>query len=109
MTELSQNLTSSIDTFAAKQAEIRYNKALELQQSRRFMITEGGRIGLGPSDVRAGDAVCVFYSAAPLFVLRFGEKEERWTLVGDAFVDGLMDMEKMPQGLKKEDERFCVD
>ncbi|KAL9585388.1 MAG: hypothetical protein Q9203_004263 [Teloschistes exilis] len=105
--KLSQNSGTSMQTFAAKQAKIRYSKAIALQRSRKFMITDGRRIGLGPSDIRAGDVICVFYSAAPLFVLRFGEKvDDKWMLVGDAFVHGLMDMEKMPHGLKKGDERF---
>ena len=108
--ELSQGLESKIDTFAAKQGEIRYTKAMELQQSRRFMVTEGGRMGLGPSDVRAGDVVCVFYSAAPLFVLRYaGKKMDKGKLVGDAFVDGLMVLGKMPQAARRADEPFCVE
>ena len=107
--ELSQGLESKIDTFAAKEAEIRYTKAMELQESRKFMVTEGGRMGLGPSDVRAGDVICVFYSAAPLFVLRFGVKMDIGMLVGDAFVYGLMDLEKMPQAARGEDKQFCVE
>ncbi|MCJ1272748.1 hypothetical protein MMC21_000535 [Puttea exsequens] len=76
-------------TFAAKQAKIRYSTALMLQQSRKFFNTEGGRIGLGPSDLQAGDVVCVFYSAGPLLVLRLEDSDDKAGLVGDAFVSGL--------------------
>ncbi|KAL8795804.1 MAG: hypothetical protein Q9182_007478 [Xanthomendoza sp. 2 TL-2023] len=107
--ELSQGLESKIDTFAAKKAETRYVKAMELQQSRTFMVTEGGRMGLGPSEVRARDVVCVFDAAASLFVLRFAGKMNRGMLIGDAFVDGLMDLGKIPQVAKGANERFCVE
>ena len=107
--ELSQGLESKIDTFAAKGAEIRYTKAMELQESRKFMVTEGGRMGLGPSNVRAEDVICIFISAAPLFVLRFGAKLDKGMLVGDAFVYGLVDLGKIPQTARGVDEQFCVE
>ncbi|KAL8821404.1 MAG: hypothetical protein Q9223_000553 [Gallowayella weberi] len=107
-TALSQGLESKIDT-AAKEGVIDYAKAMALQESRKFIVTEGGRMGLGPSDVRAGDVVCVFYSAAPLFVLRFEGKMTRGMLIGDAFVDGLMDLGRIPPEARGADEQFCVE
>jgi hypothetical protein len=66
---------------------------LEICKGRAFFSTSKGRIGLGPPDIVKGDVVCVFYSGAPLYVIRFrdrsGEGEEA-ELMGDAYVHGLM-------------------
>ncbi|KAE9382070.1 HET-domain-containing protein [Stipitochalara longipes BDJ] len=60
---------------------------------RAFFTTSGGRIGLGPLDVKKGDVVCVFYSGNPLFIIRFkksGAEGEDAELIGEAYVHGLM-------------------
>lgn len=40
-------------------------------QGRKFYSTKDGRIGLGPPDTKSGDNICVFHSAAPVFIVRF--------------------------------------
>ncbi len=83
-------------------------KALSAQVFRRFFITENGRVGIGNGRVEKGDHVCVFYSAGPLYLLRYVDADASAELVGDAYVDGLMDLEKMPGDTRGEDEVFAI-
>ena len=83
-------------------------QALAMQASRPFFVTEAGRMGLGPGGVEKGDHVCVFYSARPLYLLRYVDPDAPAELVGDAYVDGLMDLEKMPGDARGEDEVFAI-
>ena len=83
-------------------------EALAMQASRRFFVTEAGRVGLGPGSVEKGDHVCVFYSAGPLYLLRYVDPDAPAELVGDAYVDGLMDLEKMPGDTRGKDEVFAI-
>ena len=39
-------------------------------QEKSFFKTCDNRVGLGPLDTQPGDVICVFYSAAPVFLLR---------------------------------------
>ena len=82
--------------------------ALGAQIFRRFFITENGRVGIGNGSVKEGDHICVFYSAGPLYLLRYVDADASAELVGDAYVDGLMDLEKMPSDTRGEDEVFTI-
>lgn len=83
-------------------------KALGMQAFRRFFVTEAGRVGFGPGSVKKGDHVCVFYSAGPLYLLRYVDPDGPAELVGDAYVDGLMELENMPGDTRVEDELFAI-
>lgn len=70
-----------------------YAEALRrVTRRRRFFATRGGRIGLGPVDMKVGDTVAVvFYCPTPyLLRRRGGGGEGRWELVGEAYVHGIM-------------------
>ena len=82
--------------------------ALGRQAFRRFFITENGRVGIGAGSVEKGDHVCVFYSARPLYLLRYVDADASAELIGDAYVDGLMDLENMPGDTRGEDEVFAI-
>ena len=82
--------------------------ALGAQIFRRFFITENGRMGIGNGSVEKGDHVCVFYSAGPLYLLRYVDADASAELIGDAYVDGLMDLEKMPGDTRGKDEVFVI-
>ena len=82
--------------------------ALNMQAFRRFFITENGRAGIGAGNVEKGDHVCVFYSAGPLYLLRYVDAEASAELIGDAYVDGLMDLENMPGDTRGQDEVFAI-
>jgi hypothetical protein len=75
-------------------------------RNRKIFAMAGGRYGIGPSDMRKGDLVCVFLGGGPLFVLRKAANqnqnthesnahsqlcpEDEFELVGDAYVPELM-------------------
>ena len=82
--------------------------AMGAQIFRRFFITENGRMGIGNGSVEKGDHVCVFYSAGPLYLLRYVDPDAPAELVGDAYVDGLMDLDKMPGDTRGKDEVFAI-
>jgi hypothetical protein len=89
-----------------------YDALMNACKGRAFFSTSKGRIGLGPADVVKGDVVCVFYSGAPLYVIRFkdrnGEGDEA-ELVGDAYVHGLMRKGQAFNSPDREaDERFVL-
>lgn len=57
---------------------------------RSFITTAEGYIGLGPDGVEPGDIICVFLGCSRPVVLR-PMPNDRYQLVGDAFVYGLHD------------------
>ncbi|KAK5169752.1 uncharacterized protein LTR77_005730 [Saxophila tyrrhenica] len=67
-----------------------YHKALvNACQNRAFFVTREGRIGIGPLEMREEDKVCIIPGSGVPLVLR--QMGVFWNLVGDAYVDGLMD------------------
>jgi hypothetical protein len=70
----------------------RYNAAACLAwEGHAFFTTECGRVGVGPEAMRPGDSVHVFFGARAPYILRFDTSKQAYTLVGQAFVAGLMD------------------
>jgi hypothetical protein len=66
-------------------------------RGRRLMFTRKGYIGLGPSDTRNGDIICIFVGGQTPYVLR-----HNWSLVsptfqfiGECYVHGIMDGEAL--------------
>jgi hypothetical protein len=58
---------------------------------RRIFVTEGGYLGTGAEDVRAGDVVVLVAGADVPYVLRpVVGKEKTCTLVSEAYVHGIM-------------------
>jgi hypothetical protein len=55
-------------------------------RGRKLFATKRGLAGLGPLDVREGDAVVVLYGACTPFILRGNATETEWRIVGDAYV-----------------------
>ncbi|KAG9230934.1 heterokaryon incompatibility protein-domain-containing protein [Amylocarpus encephaloides] len=74
--------------------EIRmYYNMLGYQVFRRGMLLEKGFVGLGPDGVDVGDVVVGFRGTKFPYVLRMvkgSEGEERWKVVGEAYVHGVM-------------------
>ena len=78
------------------------NRAVESATvSRRFFITENGYMGLGPEHMKKGDFIFVLFGGPVPFLLRdagnhYVPKEGPkpcHTLIGDCFVQGIMDGE----------------
>ncbi|KAJ4296624.1 hypothetical protein N0V90_006672 [Kalmusia sp. IMI 367209] len=67
---------------------------------RRPFITKEGYLGLGPKDMRDGDVVVVVFGAEVPLVLRKAP-EGGYELVGEAYVNGIMDGEVLDMGLDK--------
>ncbi|KAI1847110.1 hypothetical protein JX266_006985 [Neoarthrinium moseri] len=68
---------------------------------RSFYVTSTGRMGLGPSDTRVGDIVCVIPGGDVPYVIR--QNGSQWCLVGESYVQGLMDGE-VARGHANEEE-----
>ncbi|KAF7886448.1 hypothetical protein EAF00_010551 [Botryotinia globosa] len=80
------NLTDSINSYTA---------------GRRFFRTKTGYIGVGPSEIKEGDRVCVLFGGKTPFILRKKDPEakvqtksaEEWVFIGDTYVHGIMNGE----------------
>lgn len=57
--------------------------------NRAFFVTANGRIGIGPAGSRSGDKVAVLFVGGVPYILR--PRRSSYTLVGEAYVNGLME------------------
>ncbi|MCJ1400145.1 hypothetical protein MMC11_003349 [Xylographa trunciseda] len=64
----------------------------EKMMGRKFMVTEGGLMGLGPPDAAKGDKVVVLFGCSVPVLLR-NPASKWWTFVGESYVHGIMDGE----------------
>lgn len=72
-----------------------YAKAINnVCYNRKFIVTRGGRIGVGPKDLKVHDHVCLVPGSAVPLVLR--KNGVFWRLIGDAYVHGVMDVSYAP-------------
>jgi len=69
-----------------------------------FCVTENGYVGMVPRLTRVGDMVCLIYGCEVSYVLR--EEDEKYRLVGDAYVHRLMDGEGLR--LERDEEDFAL-
>ncbi|KAI1412551.1 hypothetical protein F5Y13DRAFT_44119 [Hypoxylon sp. FL1857] len=69
---------------------------IEATRRRRFITTENGYIGLAPSKAEVGDRVVLIQGHKPPVVAR--RAGERWKLVGDCYLRGVMEGEMFNQG-----------
>jgi hypothetical protein len=76
-----------------------------MQVRRRLFTTKSGRLGYGPVSAEPGDVICVFDGATVVHVLRLAESRglEAYTLVGEAYVHGMMNGEIDSLGLRQDD------
>jgi hypothetical protein len=78
----------------------KYVDALIVSKDKVPFMGRRGFVGIGQKGVREGDIVCVIYgSAFPLVLRRVSDEVDSFTLVGEAFVEGVMDGEAMGMGL----------
>jgi len=93
-------------------ADMYFSSAKSACRGRAFFSTSGGRIGLGPPDVKKGDIVCVFYPGDPLFIIRFkemGAEGDDAELIGEAYVHGLMGKDQAFESTDRgKDEEFVL-
>lgn len=62
---------------------------------RSFFLTTEGHQGLGPRSIRAGDNILLFEGAPVAYVARPRSMGTTYQLVGECYVDGVMDGEAM--------------
>jgi hypothetical protein len=72
--------------------------AAHTQGRRALFFTRDQRIGVGPSEIQPGDLVCVLFGGSTPFILRplvqaIDSSNQYYSLVGLAYVNGLMDGE----------------
>ncbi|KAN0114550.1 Heterokaryon incompatibility protein (HET) domain containing protein [Hyaloscypha variabilis] len=80
----------AVETFHGANAKWCYN--------RRFFKTENGRFGWTVDGARVGDEICVLFEGDYPFVLRKeGDDDACYTIVGDAYVHGVMEGEGMEE------------
>ena len=61
-------------------------------EGRRILITENGYLGSGLEDTRPGDVVCFISGTQVPHILRpVPGKQSTFTLVGEAYIHGIMD------------------
>lgn len=83
-----------------------YTSFLSLTQSRRFAGTNTGLTGYVPTGATKGDLVCIVYGAnVPIILRRQGEN--RYTLVGECYMHGIMDGEAVKR-VEGEDAIFNI-
>ncbi|PVH71043.1 HET-domain-containing protein [Cadophora sp. DSE1049] len=71
------------------------------EYSRRFCVTDEGKIGIVPRNARVGDIVVVLHGAQVPFIVRPKTEtmELQFELIGECYVRGLMDGEALELGL----------
>lgn len=73
---------------------------------RRKFITAKGYVGLGPFAMQREDFVCIFQGVEVPFVIR-KQKSCHYTLIGDAYVSGIMHGEFMAKISSYETIELC--
>jgi hypothetical protein len=66
--------------------------------NRRMVITENGLIALAGCVVREGDQLAICKGSSVPLLLRQANSSREWTLVGDAYVHGIMNGEHFDKG-----------
>jgi hypothetical protein len=61
--------------------------------NRSFFVTKRGYIGIGPNTMKSGDIVCTLFGSTVPFILRAVEGSEKFRLLGESYVHGIMDGE----------------
>ncbi|KAH9909471.1 heterokaryon incompatibility protein-domain-containing protein [Xylariomycetidae sp. FL2044] len=104
-----------------------YSSNLLRNVGRKLFVTERGYVGLGPGDMKRGDALVVFFGGTTPHVLRecsrqvdtgsgssadgLCDKEIRdlgWSYVGEAYCDGIMDGETVKDGDEGPSQSFYI-
>jgi len=67
-------------------------QATEACRYRSFLLTKGGRLGLGPAQVAPESLIYLIHGLKVPFVLQKLPADEEYLLRGECYVHGLMDM-----------------
>ncbi|KAF5979312.1 heterokaryon incompatibility protein [Fusarium coicis] len=89
--EKGEDASSAEDSF--------YAFALMRMHTRRVFMTSTGFVGVGPLDMQPGDEVCILLGGKVPYLLR-PQGNESYTLVGEAYVHGIMHGELFKGGAR---------
>lgn len=85
--------------FVASASPTFASKFLAYAMTCSFFVTSSGRAGMTSSRVAVDDQVCLIIGLGKPYVLHYAdEKEDFFDFVGEAYVDGIMNGEALPQG-----------
>ena len=68
-------------------------------RGRKLFSTLSGHIGIGDGTLESGDLVCVFLGGLTPFIIR--PVDQKYKLVGECYVHGIMHGEALEEGLKR--------
>lgn len=83
-----------------------YKNAMAYQTNRKPFISSRGYVGLIPAHSLPGDVVIIIFGAVQPFVVR-RVGVDRWELIGEAYVYGIMDGEFMESESQAEEFILC--
>ena len=107
MAYLSKRATGDTDPAHGQHEIHAYARQLGWWAKRPFFKTKNGLIGRGPTNIRIGDLLCVFYGAGPTFVLR-PRADGSHELVGDSYLHECMELETLRSDLRGTDRDFLI-
>ncbi|KAJ9143306.1 Heterokaryon incompatibility protein [Pleurostoma richardsiae] len=82
------------------------NNEWNLMRRRRFLVTEKGRLGIGHHRVEKGDEVWIIKGCSYPLILRRGDDDGCYGLVGEAYVHGVMAGEAVGPKIKGRSNPF---
>jgi len=74
---------------------------------RRFFVTKGGLLGIGPHTIKEGDDVYVVFGADMPMIFR--QANEHKVLIGDCYVHGIMQGEAIEAHNKKSSQSLTTE
>jgi hypothetical protein len=82
----------SYDDVSAADAEAcdYYTGLLAAAEARRPFTSDAGHLGIAPEVADVGDVICILHGATVPYALR-PQNDGRYRLLGEAYVDGIMD------------------
>jgi hypothetical protein len=87
-----------------KRMEFWHESLLHESQGRCFFVTDKGFMGLGPSNTRKSDVVCVMLGGEIPVILR--EEGDGFKLIGECYVHGVMNGEVLQTNIPVQD--ICI-
>jgi heterokaryon incompatibility protein (HET) len=111
---LDTDLHDHVRTFLEIVRDVVWNRrTFQALPEQEINDSSGPFVGLIPQSAKVGDRICVLYGCSVPVVLRQKVQPDgriTWQLIGDAYVDGIMDGELIepstPSWLKSEDGEF---
>lgn len=97
----------SLGTKVKKQYEHFVQRLVHASAHRAFFVSNSGFMGLAPWNARVGDKIAILSGGRTPFLLRNCPESNNYTLVGEAYVQGLMAGEALQS--KKEVETIIIE